>query len=273
LFLGDELRVGGMGVMKKTGLRAATVGMFVVVLLVSPLALAAPIYQTVLPGRTGYQTGSVEVWSASQGTNYGKAKIEWFTWYDTPSGYYYYAYKIYNNEAGLANDRSDDYHFGHVYDSGTYLPINEFALSWGSAPQMPTSAVTILGSAASSSGGNPWGGHVDVIVIPAPIATGIDWSTTQGAGAQTIAPAQWDKQGSKWYLIYAGDTSTGDTGAYTYFEIASTYAPGNITASVSNSLYWASGTVMGPAIVPEPASCIVLGLGFAGLLRRRRLPQ
>lgn len=255
-----------------------------VISLFASISFATPTYMAVPSGTTmGHTTGYADVYNSTQGLNYGKAKIEWHYWYDSGSQYWYYAYKVYNNEAGVANDCTDDYHYGHVYDTATYDVINSFDIDFPS--QIPGEYGTsdnlyVLSTSAGSSkvGGNAWGPLVDGLWNGNQwVMTGVDWSATRGGGL-TIDPTKWDyaKHGNQWTWdkLYSGDTSRpriDESGQY--FEIASKLAPGLITGHVSTGLIssntTAYGDIWGPAvIVPEPATLAILALG--GLLFRSR---
>src|SRR3989339_1157239 len=249
-------------------------------------AVSVPSYMPVSDSYSNYATGSAEVYNngGSYGLNYGKAKIEWSYWFDSTSNYWYYAYKVYNNEAGTSNDRTDDYHFGHVYDSGTYTPINSFDIVLpvqilGEATTT-TDLFVVSSGAGSSAGGGAWNPLIPQLWTGSEwVMTGVDWSATRGgATGMPIDPTQWDYQkisgnNYAWVQTDAGDTSRGDSGSYQYFEIASTLAPGLVTAHISNGLVSSNvmiGDVYGPGVVPEPATCFLLGLGFLGLTSYRR---
>ncbi|MDO8302740.1 MAG: PEP-CTERM sorting domain-containing protein [Sedimentisphaerales bacterium] len=255
-------------------------GLAGLLLLVSTTSiLATPTYLAVPTGTAQqHTTGYADVYNSTQGLNYGKAKIEWHAWYDSSSQYWYYAYKVYNNEAGVTNDRTDDYHFGHVYDSGTFASINTFDIDL--PVQIPgeygtsNNLYVLSTSAGSSQGGNAWGPLVDQVFAGGQWGmTGVDWSATRGGGL-TIDPTQWDNVttgpsgGRGWHIIDAGDTSRTSQ----YFEIASKWAPGLVAGHVStgnvSSNTTAFGNIYGPAIVPEPATLAILALG--GLFIRNR---
>ena len=86
---------------------------FLVLYVPQAIAMDPPSYMPVDSGYSNFHAGYVEVFNSSLGISYGKAKIEWNYWYNSTNEYWYYAYKICNNEGGNANDRTDDYHFGH----------------------------------------------------------------------------------------------------------------------------------------------------------------
>jgi len=264
-------------------------GIIIILLLYSVPAIGVP-YISLAVGQTksDYNTGYAEVFKSDDGCGleYGKAKIEWHYWYDDTSEYYYYTYRVYNNEVGTPEDPSDDYHFGHILGDKSqgklsYDPINSFDvqfgidIEYGDGSAIVATSTNAGGYTADSTGGDPWDENVDWTYIIAEdkwIATGIDWSATRGGpGTQTITPMLWDKG-----LQYDGDSSTSDTGSYQYFQIASIYHPGLVTTHVSNGVHSTNeilGDIYGPAVIPEPASCLILGLGSFWLLRRRRGPD
>jgi hypothetical protein len=227
-----------------------------------------PGYLPVQSSYSDYHSGYQEVYNSVQGSNYGKAKIEWSYWNDSSSDYWYYAYKICDNESGAANDRTDDYHFGHVYNSGTASPITSFDLEFGTQIAKVSDQLLVSSTmAGSSAGGAAW----DAITKGTDSAiTGVQWSTL-GPGIQ---PTQWYWQRVSgkfvWVETYSGDTSRIDSLNNQYFEIASKYAPGIINAYVSNGLITtdtsAFGNVYGPSVVPEPATMAILAMGGCGLL-------
>ncbi|MFH1613648.1 MAG: hypothetical protein ABIG61_00990 [Planctomycetota bacterium] len=283
--------------MRSARFAGAMCTVYVCALLCVGPALATPIYQAVSAHTSDpcYTAGYVEVYNngVDYGLNYGKAKIEWHYWYDNASEYWYYAYKVYNNEAGIPADKTDDYHFGHIYGqtskgSLVYNPINSFDIqfavdveidAYGNQDEVFVLSTNAGGLASDGSGGSPWDDNIDYQYIGATgswIATGVDWSATRGgAGTLTITPTLWGKGSSP---EYNGDTSTFDSGGYQYFQIASTWGPGVISSNVSNGLVSSNaivvGEVYGPAVepIPEPATCLIVGFGIVCLssYRRRR---
>jgi hypothetical protein len=247
---------------------------------------------------SGVITHSAEVYNSAQTDSYGKAKIESSYWFNSANNYWYYAYKVYNNEVagGTPYLRSNDYHFGHVYDLG-YTPINLFDIALpieipritGEELVVTTRAPDLIAGervstySGSSSGGGGWGG---IAKFRIDMATGkeyfvaVDWSQTLGdVTASPINPTQWDypttgPNKNTWVKTYSGDTSRVDSGSYEYFQIASKLAPGLVaghvtTGLISSNFTVSGGEIWGPAvIVPEPATIAILALG--GLLLKRR---
>lgn len=258
-------------------------GMFIIVLLYIPLTVKAAVpYMPVDTGYANYHTGYQEVYNSTEGTNYGKAKIEWNYWFNSENSYWYYAYKVYNNESGTPGNRTDDYHFGHIYNSDNYDPVIGFDLDFPvQIPKITGDELVVASTlAGSTSGTTAWDSLANEVWDGAKwVTTGVNWSTTAG-DEQALKPTQWawEKIGStyNWVQIYAGDTSRTDAGGYQYFEIASKWAPGPISAHISNDLVTsdttAFGSIYGPAVVPEPATCLILGFGcgFVFLSSRRR---
>ena len=137
------------------------------------------------------------------------------------------------------------------------------------------SDMTVVGSSGSSAGGNPWtwgfeGGK-----------TGIDWTNLVG---QRVDPTTWEwtnpgggNTSDSYWIINEGDTSVTNP----YFQLVSQWGPGECTAELVSYGYTpaptselfdllASGTVYGPVVVPEPATCLILGLGGLSLVVNRR---
>jgi hypothetical protein len=248
-------------------------GIVVLLMACTSVLAVAPTYMPVSSANTNFHTGYQDVYSSAEGTSYGKAKIEWSYWHNSSDNYWYYAYKLDNAESGTPNNRSDDYHFGHVYNSGTANGITSFNLDLGSKIQNITGSelLVISSLAGSSTGGNSWNYTVNELDSA---ITGVNWSAGSGAAIQPTQWA-WTKVGSnfKWVLDYSGDTSRNDSSGQ-YFEIASTWAPGIINAYVSDGSVStdvaAYGNVYGPAQTPEPATIAILGLGAVAMLRRKK---
>jgi hypothetical protein len=233
---------------------------------------AMPVYQTLAYGQaqTSFGTGAIEVYDSVAGSSYGKAKIEWSYWKDTDS-YWHYAYRIYNN--GIS-----DYHFGvQLGTTKTSNKIDKFSIDFSTLAQgaPDLKAVDILsGSTASKIGKGGWMHSLD------PGNIGIDWNVTGGAaGALPISPALWNKKSKNYSKVYAGDTSRNDISGQ-FFELVSTWAPGQCTASIgiSAAMMQANGIVWGPTVspsipqtsVPEPASIGVLALGWLAIIRQKK---
>jgi len=255
------------------------------ILTITSTLFALPSYTSLSVGATksDYTTGYAEVYcpDAGFGLDYGKAKIEWHYWYET-SGYWYYTYKVYNNKVGAPDDRTDDYHYGHVYDSGSTEPINTFDVVFGvDIPNVTGEELVVTSSlAGSNAGGEPWGDLTEQrydSVTGQWYFTGVDWNAARGVtpgNDMPIEPTQWDLKGQTWSMTYAGDTSRSDSGSCQYFQFASTWMPGVVDGYVSNGLHTADalayGEVYGPTTVPEPATCLLLGLGALRLITARR---
>lgn len=230
-----------------------------------------------LPVPVGANSGYVEVYDTARGLNYGKARIEYRWWLDQPSGYWHYAYQVFNNDYfGTPANKDDDYHFGYVYDSDVTLPdsINKFDVVFN--PASGINDLLVLDTAAGSTkGGGGWA-HSPGFNVLTGLWTSMDWTVTGSNGMQ-IEPARWDydKVGKNnvWVRDSAGHRSTKDgDGSSQYFEIASRWAPGWITSSVvTGALAQAGGSVIGPSVapIPEPATCMILGLGCIALFRKR----
>jgi hypothetical protein len=213
----------------------------------------------------------------------------------------YYSYKIYNNQAGVAGDRSDDYHFGFTNPPETktthsmnFMPINQFDLNLNMAVELDEFnnqnvlfvTSTNAGGLSGGVGGDAWDNNIDLtydMVLGTWAVTGTDWSATRGGpGTVTIDPTLWDYKKISgntygWALIADGGTSTDDQGGFQFFQIASTWAPGWITGglSVGTADGTGSASVMGPSfaptIIPEPATAMILSIGalFVAVRRRR----
>ncbi|MDD5458466.1 MAG: PEP-CTERM sorting domain-containing protein [Phycisphaerae bacterium] len=255
-----------------------------------PSAFAVPTYMSVSSGYDDYTTGSAIVYNSGKTTDYGTAKIEWHSWSSMVDGtkYWYYAYKVYNNEVagGSPDPRSNDYHYGHTYVYSTQAPSfasqNSFDLVFGidiPGDYQTTADLYVVSTNAGSSksGSSPWLGQITQTWLGGDdwVMTGIDWSAT-GGGGNTIDPTQWNKKGGSWNLYYAGDTSKDDSIGQ-YFEIASTWEPGkilsaNITDGFTPTNTVLSGEVWGPKVapVPEPATIAIFAIGMFGIVLRRR---
>jgi len=211
-------------------------------------------------------------------TSWGGVRIDYWYWQDG-EGDWHYAYQVINNyDGGTPNDPTDDYHFGWRYvpgiveDPDLYLGIRLFSVSGldilaGYGP--PDLAAP--GSAGSSAGGDPWTATID------PANTGIDWVNQTGA---EINPTRWlwkNKGGGTWE-IYTGDNSTADGPGTQYFQLTSSWGPGMVDGTVLaegfiSGVYTellAEGDIVGPAQIPEPSTCLLLGFAALSLLSGRR---
>jgi hypothetical protein len=232
-------------------------------------AYADDTYVPVSSSLSQFHSGYEDVYNSSQGIAYGKAEIQWNYWYNPSEDNWSYAYKVYNNQAGAPNDRTDDYHFGTFYNSGSANAITSFGLNFKT--DITTDLISVTSTmAGSSEAGAAWGSNFKI----GSSCTTLAWSTLPGSGS--IAPTQWDweKVGStfKWVQNYAGDTSNDDSSG-NYFEFTSKWAPGLISGYVyDGSVYSDSvalGNIYGPAFVPEPLSLSLVGIGICLVLRRR----
>lgn len=274
-------RAGNRQVREACGMsKHLTVAIIGTILFVGCIASGGAVSYQPVPGWASWL--NVEVWDPVQGVEYGKARIDYTNWLDEPSGYWYYAYRIFNNDPGTPSNLDDDYHFGWLKNpvSGsetTYDSINKFSLNLdpdgdGSGP----GDLEILDAqGGSSAGGGAWGHSPD------PGNRGVDWAVSLGSGTPLqIAPTrhQWKRVGGKWnwYFYADGDTSRNDAMGQ-YFQVASRWAPGPTMAALAAGVdKQAGGLVMGP-VVPEPSSLVGLltasGLAGVSVLRRRRRPS
>ncbi len=257
-------------------------------------AFATPVYQLVQDHTSdpSYGTGLAVVDSANP--DLGTVAVEYHYW---QSGtYWYYSYRIINNTidswGGNESNPPEDYHFGWNIndDVGTYYTINKFDIKlhvwndgifWHGPDDL-----YFTGSAGSTTGGDPWGYSDNPL-----FNSSVDYTVSLGSGTPLpIAPTRWEwvrgrGQNPDYWDIYQGDNSTAD-GTGQYFQIASTWAPGPSATSViidlgTSQLIAASDIldpldsgfngVMAPMVIPEPASCLILGLGAlcSSLYRRR----
>ncbi len=222
-------------------------------------------------GNPTYGTGFVEIDNPGS-QEYGKVGIEYHYWRDD-NAYWHYSYQLLNDYHGTA-DNSDDYHFSWDQGGGdpdVYDLVNKFSLNLKSSFDGmfwhgPDDLYLLDTSAGSSAGGDPWGSSADLF------NAGVDWTVSLGGGTPLqIEPARylWKKVGGTWQWVkYSdGDTSTDDSSSQ-YFQIASSWAPGLVKASVvagfSMTAYSNDGAgytdyVMAPVVVPEPASILMLG--------------
>jgi len=272
--------------------RASLVIIFVLALLLAGIASSnAVVYQPVPGGAT---SGYVNVYDLNWGVEYGYARIAYWYWRDQATSYWHYAYRVYNNDFfGTPTDLTDDYHFGWLkptdlgkkdYTPGTldYDTIHKFAVNLDPDGNGygPPDLLILDTQAGSSAASGPWGHSPD------PSKKGVDWTVSMGSGTPLpIAPTlhQWKKvSGDYQWTFYAdGQTSRADDTGAQYFEIASIWAPGLTTASISAGVSGVgAGLVMGPVevVIPEPSSLMTLlmgsGLGGLAVLRRRRsLPK
>ena len=125
---------------------------------------------------------------------------------------------------------------------------------------------------STAADGGAWGHSPD------PGNIGVDWAVSLQCDDPTepdplpIAPSRWEwesKKGGQW-VIDEGDNSTDDS-ITQYFHLASSWGPelrlATVVAGVSNE---ASGMVMAPGVVPEPATFMLLGLGSLVVTLKKR---
>jgi len=279
----SRTRAGGMQTRMS---RASLVIIFVLALLLAGIASSDAVEYQPVPG--GAATGYVNVYDPDWGVEYGYARIAYWYWRDQATSYWHYAYRVYNNDFfGTPTNLNDDYHFGWLKPASPPNPYTPTILDYDTIHKFavnldpdnngfgPPDLVILDKQAGSSAGGGPWGWSPD------PSKKGADWTVSLGSGGPlSIAPTlhEWKKISGTWqWTFYTdGKTSRADGTGAQYFEIASIWAPGLTTASISAGVSSVgAGLVMGPVevVIPEPSSlmALLMGSGFGGLafLRRR----
>ena len=240
---------------------------------------AALDYQAV-PG--GASSGSVDVYDPGMGAEYGYARLNYWYWQDVDSDWHY-SYQIINN-----GDRISDssIHFGYTYipglyeDTNNYDTIHSFSIDLDPDGDVLGPSDLVVGDTyarSTAAGGGGWGHSPD------PGNAGVDWSVSLQCDDPLqpdplpIAPSRWefiDNGGTKndYWVDIAGDNSTDDS-ITEYFHLASAWGPelrlATVVAGVGSE---ASGMVMAPgtAPIPEPATCVLLGLGSLIVAARKR---
>ncbi|HUV04185.1 MAG TPA: PEP-CTERM sorting domain-containing protein [Armatimonadota bacterium] len=268
--------------------RASLVVIFGLALLLAGMGSSNAVEYQPVPG--GAATGYVNVYDPNWGVEYGYARIAYWYWLDVGTGYWHYAYRVYNNDFyNTPADLSDDYHFGWLKPASPPNPYTPTILDYDTIHKFavnldpdnngfgPPDLVILDKQAGSSAGGGPWGWSPD------PSKKGADWTVSLGSGTPlSIAPTlhKYTKKDG-WTFYTDGQTSRADGADAQYFEIASIWAPGLTTASISAGVDGVgAGLVMGPVaevVIPEPSSLMALlmgsSLGGLAVLRRRRLPR
>jgi hypothetical protein len=247
-------------------------------LMSATLAAQADVsYMTVSEGAGTYADTYTSMFTVVGDASTGTAGIESHAWSD--GTYWYYSYQIFNNDgSGTPGNNNFGYTKCDPNVSGGE-GIYSFSVTLTNAPG-GVDNLDVTGSAASTGGGGAWGSIVDLNVFPEEFIEGASWAINQtgAAGdADKITPAQWEysnKQGGTWTLLNGGDTSTDDS--LQYFQFVSTWAPGVVQGSIlaSGTLspgdVQAGGDVLGPAVIPEPATGVTFAFGALALLRGRR---
>lgn len=275
--------------------QSVTIAVVVVAFLAVP-AFAVPVYEAIpggaVSGTTGpiYEPDPIPDYSG-EGADWGTAEVKYWYWQDDED-WWHYNYQIINNVVtytggvgdGAADDPPQGHHFGWFHntlmggDPDQYVGIYILSIV-GLGAQSPTgdgpSDLEVLGWGGSSAGGDAWDDYPD------PCNTGLDWENKTGL---QVDPTRWvfvDEGGTKsdhWEIVTLGETST-DDGNGQYFQIASKWEPGICTAEIvinsstadeTHVQLLAYGEVMGPVIIPEPATCLLFALGGLVLVSKRR---
>ncbi len=206
--------------------------------------------------------------------SYGSAGLK--CWYWQEGDYWYYTYQIDKKTLEYEGTPKNDaeppigYHLGWYDFSSvaTYDGIYKFSLSGfedgiGNTPDV----MEATGLGGSTSTGNAWG------IYPDGDNTGMDWWLSE---LDAINPTRWEYvgQSTKDWIKYYGDTSLGGDAGGQYFQIVSDWGPGDVVASITTNdtppQHQPSTTIIGPAVIPEPCSFVILGIGASVLLSNRR---
>ena len=274
---------------------------------VSLPASATIAYQAIPDGLAYVSTGAIYDSTPTpdygSGEYWGTAEVRCWYWQDDDPGsssynYWFYTYQIINNEhtSGGTGNNGDDappegHHFGWYFNptlgadgaefGSDYLGIYLFSVTGfdtlagnGYGP----ADLEITGGAGSSGGGGPWDDFRDDGVSG---FTGLDWE--RKAGDNLIDPTTWEwvGGGTKQWVFQEGDYSTDDSGSGQYFQIATKWAPDLdnlvqaeivVHGAISGTAVQlhAVGSIPGPVMVPEPATCMILLFGSLGLVLKKR---
>lgn len=257
-------------------------------------AYSALEYQAI-PG-AGVTSGYVDIYSASAGESYGYVRINYWNWQDG-DGHYHYSYQLVND--GAPDTATDHIHFGWEYlesfdqagdaTASGYGSIYKFSIALDpdgdDAGPSDLYAISNAGSAQldGTLNGGAWNPDVH---CEDPGNIGVDWEVAGGNNPQDIDPARWDydwvssKGGKVWtnnglLTDIDGEVST-DDGNSQYFHLTSSWGPGDALIGVATtSQVTASGYIPAPVdasvvVAPEPATCVLLGLGSSLIVASRR---
>lgn len=252
------------------------VGTVVILLfLFVPSVIAAPVYQTVASQTANptYQHGLavIDIPSAPQ---YGTVGIEWHYWKDSEN-YWHYSYRILNN--GDKNTPSN-YHFGWNISTDPSTAVGIDGLTIDLDPdnntQGPSNLYRTDTTGGSSATGTGWADSTG--------SSNKDFTWGQRSDTKKINPTTWKWKNGQWNVTI-GNTSGNNVvgGGKNYFQIASTWTQGLTGATVAAGSLTAYSDnlpvdgIMGPVVVPEPATVALLSLGtlvlISGRLGRRKI--